>query len=106
MKIPDKKTIKTLVHTAVESYVQGFRTRHESEVDNPEGTINMKIHNVVIEALGREIQYYTAFFRIDVLKILKNYYGQSKITEGNKSIKIKASNGRLSADVIVCAQYG
>lgn len=63
MKIPDKKTIKTLVHTAVESYAQGFQARHEGEVDNPEGTINMKIHNVFIEALGKEIQYYTALIR-------------------------------------------
>ncbi|AHF97548.1 MjaII restriction endonuclease [Desulfurella acetivorans A63] len=63
MKIPDKATIKTLVHTAVESYAQGFQARHEGEVDNPEGTINMKIHNVFIEALGKEIQYYTALVR-------------------------------------------
>jgi len=63
MKIPDKHTIKTLVHTAVESYAQGFQARHEAEVDNPEGTINMKIHNVFIEALGKEIQYYTALVR-------------------------------------------
>ncbi|MEJ5272939.1 MAG: TdeIII family type II restriction endonuclease [Spirochaetota bacterium] len=63
MKIPDEKTIKTLVHTAVESYAQGFQARHEGEVDNPEGTINMKIHNVFIEALGKEIQYYTALVR-------------------------------------------
>lgn len=63
MKIPDKNTIKTLVHTAIESYAKGFRARHEGEVDNPEGTINMKIHNVFIEALGKEIQYYTALVR-------------------------------------------
>lgn len=63
MKIPDRKTIKTLVHTAVESYAQGFQARHEGEVNNPEGTINMKIHNVFIEALGKEIQYYTALVR-------------------------------------------
>lgn len=63
MKIPDKATIKTLVHTAVESYAQGFQARHEGEVDSPEGTINMKIHNVFIEALGKEIQYYTALVR-------------------------------------------
>lgn len=44
-------------------------------------------------------------FRTDVLKALKNYYGQSFITEGNKSLKIKANNGRLPADVVVCAQY-
>jgi hypothetical protein len=60
---PDQKTIKTLVHTAVESYAQGFRARHEGEVDNPEGVINMKIHNVFIEALGEEIQYYAALVR-------------------------------------------
>jgi len=44
-------------------------------------------------------------FRADVLKILKDYYGQSQIIEGNKSIKIKANNGRLPADVVVCSQY-
>jgi len=63
MKAPDKNTIKALVRTAVESYAQGFRARHEGEVDNPEGTINMKIHNVFIEVLGKEIQYYTALVR-------------------------------------------
>ena len=63
MQAPDKKTIKALVHTAVESFAQGFQARHEGEVDNPEGIINMKIHNVFIEALGKEIQYYTALVR-------------------------------------------
>ncbi|HEY9188048.1 MAG TPA: TdeIII family type II restriction endonuclease, partial [Ignavibacteria bacterium] len=63
MKIPDKNKIKTLVQTSVESYAQCFKSRHMGEVDNPEGTINMKIHNVFIEALGKEIQYYTALVR-------------------------------------------
>lgn len=44
-------------------------------------------------------------FRASVLDILKNYYGQNQIVEGNKSIKIKANNGRLPADVVVCSQY-
>lgn len=44
-------------------------------------------------------------FRADVLRALKVYYGQSSVTEGNKSIKVKASNGRLPADVVVAAQY-
>jgi hypothetical protein len=44
-------------------------------------------------------------FRASVLNILKNYYGQDQIVEGNKSIKIKANNGRLPADVVVCSQY-
>ena len=34
-----------------------------NEVDNPKGVINMKIHNVFIEALGSELQYYTALVR-------------------------------------------
>lgn len=49
--------------------------------------------------------YSLSDFRTDVLKVLKNYYGQSQMTEGNKSIKIKADNGRLPADVIICSQY-
>lgn len=59
----DEKTIKALVHASVKSYAQGFQLRHTAEVNNPEGTINMKIHNVFIEALGREIQYYTVLVR-------------------------------------------
>jgi hypothetical protein len=58
-----KETIRALVHTGVETFAQGFQARHEGEVDNPEGTINAKIHNVFIEAPGEEIQYYTALVR-------------------------------------------
>lgn len=55
--------IKIAVYSAVESYAVGFQARHEGELDNPEGTLNMKIHNVFIAALGPEIQYYTALVR-------------------------------------------
>lgn len=55
--------IKIAVYSAVESYAVGFQARHEGELDNPEGTLNMKIHNVFISALGPEIQYYTALVR-------------------------------------------
>jgi len=58
-----KEAIKSLVHTAVEAYAEGFQARHEGELENPEGTLNMKIHNVFIAALGPEIQYYTALVR-------------------------------------------
>lgn len=61
--MPKEEIIKILVRTAVETYAQGFRARHEAEVDNPDGVINMKIHNVFIEALGKEIQYYAALVR-------------------------------------------
>lgn len=57
------EAIRALVHTAVESYATGFQARHDGEVDNPEGCLNMKIHNVFIAALGPEIQYYAALVR-------------------------------------------
>ena len=44
-------------------------------------------------------------FRSDVLSALKDYNGLLTITEGNKSIKVEATSGRLPADVVVCAQY-
>ena len=62
-KLDKNEAIRSLVHTAVESYAEGFQARHEGEVENPEGTLNMKIHNVFIAALGPEIQYYTALVR-------------------------------------------
>jgi hypothetical protein len=42
------ETIRALVRTAVDSFSTGFRARHEGEVDNPNGIINMKIHNVLL----------------------------------------------------------
>lgn len=56
-------TIKVIVKASMQSFADGFKGRHEGEVDDPEGTINMKIYNVFIEALGKEIQYYSALAR-------------------------------------------
>jgi len=61
--VANESAIRALVKTAVESYAVGFQSRHQAEVDDPEGTLNMKIHNVFIAALGPEIQYYTALVR-------------------------------------------
>lgn len=55
--------IRRLVRASVEAYAVGFEARHVGELDNPDGVINMKIHNVFIAALGPEIQYYTALVR-------------------------------------------
>lgn len=64
MKTPNEKEfISSIVKASVISYAEGFECRHVGEVSNPEGVINMKIHNVFIEALGKEIQYYTALSR-------------------------------------------
>jgi hypothetical protein len=58
-----EEAIRTLVKTAVKDFAENFHARHEAEVDDPDGTINMKIHNVFIASLGSEIQYYTALVR-------------------------------------------
>jgi len=52
-----EKTIRLLVSTAVETYATTFSARHLRELDDPDGTLNMKIHNVFIAMLGEEIQY-------------------------------------------------
>lgn len=60
----DKETvIRSIVSSCVKSYANGFSARHLAEVDNENGVINMKIHNVFIAALGPEIQYYSALAR-------------------------------------------
>jgi len=93
-KLDKKEAIKSIVRTAVEAYATGFKARHEGEVDNPNGVINMKIHNVFIAALGSDIQYYSALVRsLDsslgnmlegmAINIAKLFYEVSKSVEGN-----------------------
>lgn len=55
-----EEDIRSIVRKAVISYAKGFSTRHLAEVDDPNGVINMKIHNGFIATLGPEIQYYSA----------------------------------------------
>jgi hypothetical protein len=62
-KVDKEKAIRALVKNAVETFAGTFKGRHEAEVDDPDGTINMKIHNVFIAILGEELQYYTALVR-------------------------------------------
>jgi len=61
--VSTEKSIRQIVRSSVESYADGFEARHIGEADDPDGTINMKIHNIFIAALGEEIQYYTALVR-------------------------------------------
>ena len=51
-QVETEKSIRQIVRSSVEAYVNGFEARHIGEVDNPNGTIKMKIHNVFIAALG------------------------------------------------------
>ena len=62
-QISSEKAIRELVSSNVRTFAQTFSERHISEFDNPEGTLNMKIHNVFIAVLGEELQYYTALCR-------------------------------------------
>ena len=62
-KVSKEKALRAIVSSCVEGYASGFSDRHLSELDNEDGTINMKIHNVFIAALGEEIQYYSALVR-------------------------------------------
>ena len=62
-KVDTETSIRQIIRSSVEAYAGGFEARHIREVDDPNGTINMKIHNVFIAALGEDIQYYTALCR-------------------------------------------
>lgn len=92
-KVETEKSIRQIVRSAVEAYASGFETRHISEFSNPDGVINMKIHNVFIAALGEEIQYYTSLVRsLDssmgnmlegmAINIAKLFYKVEKSVEG------------------------
>lgn len=63
MTVDNEKAIRAVISASVEAYASGFSDRHISEVDDSEGTINMKINNVFIAALGADIQYYSALAR-------------------------------------------
>lgn len=62
-RIDKERAIRSIVGSAVKAFANGFSTRHLAEVDDENGVINMKIHNVFIAALGPEIQYYSALAR-------------------------------------------
>ena len=44
-------------------------------------------------------------FRRDVLRALREGFGEEYVGEGKKSIKVKAGRRRLAADVVVCLTY-
>ncbi len=61
--VETEQSIRQIVKSSVRAYAKGFEARHIGEVNNPNGTINMKTHNIFIAALGEELQYYTALVR-------------------------------------------
>lgn len=96
MEIENEKAIRAIVSACVEAYASGFSDRHLCELEDPEGTINMKIHNAFIAALGAEIQYYSALARsLDsslgnmlermAIKIAGLHYEVNRFVEGRLS---------------------
>lgn len=63
MKVDNERAVRAIVRSHVKAYASGFSDKHISQKDNEKGVINMKIHNVFIAALGKEIQYYSALAR-------------------------------------------
>lgn len=61
--VDSERSIRQVVKSTVTSYACGFSDRHIGEVEDPNGVINMKIHNVFIAVLGEELQYYAALVR-------------------------------------------
>lgn len=98
MKTPNEmEFISSIVKASVLSYAEGFECRHIGEATNPEGTINMKIHNVFIEALGKEVQYYTALSR-SLDSSLGNMLEKMAISLAEQNYKVKREvNGPLYA---------
>ncbi len=63
MPVENENAIRAVVAASVRAYAAAFADRHLAESDDPEGTINMKIHNIFISSLGPDIQYYSALAR-------------------------------------------
>lgn len=49
--------------------------------------------------------YQWTHFRSDTVRALRSYYGNSAVTEGNKSLKLVPASGRLAADVIPAIHF-
>jgi hypothetical protein len=92
--ITAEKTIRAIVS----SHLQTFAEKHISEFNDPEGTINLKIHNIFLSVLNKDIQFYSSLSRsfdsslgnvIEnmAISIAKLFYEVTHTIEGNISDK-------------------
>lgn len=96
--VDKEKAIRALIKNAIETFASTFKDRHEAEVDDPDGTINMKIHNVFIAVLGKELQYYTALVR-SFDSSLGNMLEKLAMSIATLSFDVKKSvEGNMSAE--------
>lgn len=61
--VEKEKAIRAIIDTSIENFIEGFEWRYISEIDNPNGVINMKKNNCFIAELGEEFMFYSAFVR-------------------------------------------
>lgn len=105
--IQKKEKIKDIVSSSVDGFAIWFRWRHEWELDNPDWTLNMKIHNVFIAKLWPDIQYYSALVRsLDsslwnmlenmAIRIAEKFYEVKRSVEGS----IYQEQVRVIADLL------
>lgn len=94
-----EKAIRTIVDQTIKSFAQGFELRHSSEVDDPEGTINMKKNNCFIEILGKEFIFYSAFVRS-----FDSSFGTVLESLGNSIAKFSYKTDRLIESFILPEQ--
>lgn len=78
-----KRAIQAIVHSSLESFVNGFELRYEKDVSNPHGVINMKKNNCFIAELGEEFMFYSAFVRS-----FDSSFGKVLETMGNNIAKL------------------
>jgi hypothetical protein len=63
MEKTQENLIRAIVSNQVKGFALGFQDRHISEIDDPDGVINSKVHNIFIAALGDEIRFYSSLVR-------------------------------------------
>jgi len=55
--------MRGIVRNQVKGFSVGFQDRHMLEIDDPDGVINSKVHNIFIAALGDEVRFYSSLVR-------------------------------------------
>lgn len=55
--------IRGIVREQVKDFSISFEDRHMSQISDPDGVINSKVHNIFIAALGDEVRFYSSLVR-------------------------------------------
>jgi len=55
--------IRGIVRKQVKDFAITFEDRHMSQISDPDGVINSKVHNIFIAALGDEVRFYSSLVR-------------------------------------------